>query len=61
MKVRTCRFLIGVVLYQDELRQRFGVMTKEMYNDNKNINIVYKNSKQLSSTAYISVKCSLSH
>lgn len=42
MKVRSCRFLIGVVLYQDELRQRFGVMTKEMYNNNKNINIVYK-------------------
>lgn len=61
MKVRTCRFLIGVVLYQDELHQRFGVMTKEMYNNNKNINIVYKNSKQLLSTAYISVKCSLSH
>lgn len=61
MKVRTCRFLIGVVLYQDELRQRFGVMTKEMYNNNKNINIVYKNSKQLLSTAYTSVKCSLSH
>lgn len=42
MKVRTCRFLISVVLYQDELRQRFGVMTKEIYNNNnKNINKLF--------------------